>query len=982
MLNSILIVLLGAIATFAEWPGPIKSDIDSIGKGTPDKPRFADNMPVYPGSRCGENFGLRPPPVTNGLNTNAMLCVGRPTNDAKEQDGDSGGPVFIKVGGVHVQIGVNTGSYPADEFRSSGTAAGNPGDSHIGYYTRVDWPTIKPWLTKILAGDFVGAKAMTCAELGGKTSPNPNPGNRRLSKSKTKTQKVKVKTKTKNIRRDLISGDGASTATDGQFPSLVTQGNYYDIGGSKVWEPGCDGTLIKSNVYLAAAHCFTSTEMKTDRNQMRVWPGAWNLANPEPSASKFRFATEIIRHPCYTMPTNYPACLESQPNCNDDSKPMEDIAVAILASDASSGTAVTPLLGQGTYASTTLTFPVMGTIAGWGRYCDPKADSDPSKCTMKDWNIPLDPSKGVKYEIGPQGGVCSDMSGFTMIADPTECLWAWWNIGCALLYGQKACSMLVGFPLATSDKNSNGNFDQVVSGCSLISSNMLNVQIGTTSSVKCGKAAHNRRPCLCKRINIPKCEDQIGLAANTHAPTCLCGESQAPPTSGYPPAMQQGQDLSLFSKEMPIFGSSTSSAKICQHGQYCHAGVSQCSDTPLFEAFEKYVGPDTCENRAEYGFRMITSLEECFMGLSAIDQSGSQAGGSKSDLYPEGTERESSGWKYDVPGCTVQIYNDKAAGRYNRLNASQTEGSSSKSCFTLWPSTSEHYKKLQSAAVVDGFNVAEPSYDSRGHGCVCKHADKLPSCPATGTTAKKVSSACLCGNKGTTCIANDVCTPGAVSTCVGVRTPSAWCDTGGGVPSGVAEESSHHNPNFYVGVRNFCGTESYTGELVANAASIECASKNWEIGCTVDADRDKCCEKKPADGGDAAGTESSEGNDDNGNTNGGVGNGNTPASNNNGQGGDGIAAGAAGRTSPSGSSTKGPGGEDAGPPKNFMMLVCIGVGVVVFLVVVVGAVAFTCIKKRRLANANNSGGGITDVEMSNQKPAVAIAQANPMRRGK
>jgi len=394
-MNTILFTLLGATTTVAEWPGPIKSDIDSIGKGTPDKPRFADNIPVYPGSRCGENFGLRPPPATHGLNTDAMLCVGRPKNDAKEQDGDSGGPVFTMVNGVRVQIGVNTGSYPADEFRSSGTAAGNPGNTHIGYYTRVDWPTIKPWLTKILAGDFVGAKAMTCAGLGGKTSPNPNPGNRRLSKIKTNVVKVKTKTKTKKIRRrDLISGDGASTATDGQFPSLATMGNYYDSGGSKVWEPGCDGSLIKSNVYLAAAHCFTSTEMKTDRNQMRVWPGAWNLADPEPSASKFRFATEIIRHPCYTMPVNYPACLESQPNCNDDSKPMEDIAVAILTSDVSSGTAVTPLLGQGTYASTTLTFPVMGTIAGWGRYCDPDADSDPSKCTMKDWDVPLDPSKG------------------------------------------------------------------------------------------------------------------------------------------------------------------------------------------------------------------------------------------------------------------------------------------------------------------------------------------------------------------------------------------------------------------------------------------------------------------------------------------------------------------------------------------------------------------------------------------------------------
>jgi len=65
MLKTILItIILGATTTFADWPGPIKSDIDSIGKGTPDKPRTAQ-VPVYPGSRCGENFGLKPPSATN-----------------------------------------------------------------------------------------------------------------------------------------------------------------------------------------------------------------------------------------------------------------------------------------------------------------------------------------------------------------------------------------------------------------------------------------------------------------------------------------------------------------------------------------------------------------------------------------------------------------------------------------------------------------------------------------------------------------------------------------------------------------------------------------------------------------------------------------------------------------------------------------------------------------------------------------------------
>jgi hypothetical protein len=55
---------------------------------------------------------------------------------------------------------------------------------------------------------------------------------------------------------------------------------------------------------------------------------------------------------------------------------------------------VTPVLGQGLYAATTLTFPVMGIIAGWGRYCDPASDSDPSKCTMKNWDYtPPDAAK-------------------------------------------------------------------------------------------------------------------------------------------------------------------------------------------------------------------------------------------------------------------------------------------------------------------------------------------------------------------------------------------------------------------------------------------------------------------------------------------------------------------------------------------------------------------------------------------------------------
>ena len=254
--------------------------------------------------------------------------------------------------------------------------------------TRVDWPTIKPWLTKILAGDLAGAKAMTCAELGGKTAPDPNPRPRRRlhvqSSQKTASSSTSA---TSSSKRRLISGQ-TKEATKNQFPALSSLGNYIKIDGTWIWDSGCDGTLIGSNVMLAAAHCYQNTELKASRNQMRVWPGAWSLLNPQASTSKFRFASEIIRHPCFTL-TNYPGCLELNPeNCQDVSKPMEDIAVAILVSDASAGSVVTPLVGQGTYEKTVLEFPVMGTIAGWGRYCDPKADEDPSKCTMQDFDVP------------------------------------------------------------------------------------------------------------------------------------------------------------------------------------------------------------------------------------------------------------------------------------------------------------------------------------------------------------------------------------------------------------------------------------------------------------------------------------------------------------------------------------------------------------------------------------------------------------------
>ncbi|GMI49293.1 hypothetical protein TrCOL_g5194 [Triparma columacea] len=390
-----------------EYPGPIDTSIDSNADGMPDKLRYADDIPIYPGSRCGENFKLSPPDSDFGRNTDTLLCVGRPVNGAKEQDGDSGGPVYTEIDGVRVQVGVNTGSYPADYFRNGG-----PADTHIGYYTRVDSPTIKPWLAEILAGNLAAAKAMTCSELGGKTSPDPNPPDRRRLDNNGK-------------QRRLISG-ATEQATETQFPELTSTGGLYtDESGTKVWDAGCDGTLIKSNAVLLAAHCFTNTEMEASKDQMRLWPGAWNIADPGASESKMRFASEVIRHPCYTL-TNYPACLDaSYPNdCSDKSKPMEDIAVAILEGDAAVGLATTPLLGQGDHADVVLEFPVLGTIAGLGRYCDPAADEDPSKCTMEDYIVPSDGDEdGDADEV-----VDGDSSGMTLQIAPL-----WLSVGLACL---------------------------------------------------------------------------------------------------------------------------------------------------------------------------------------------------------------------------------------------------------------------------------------------------------------------------------------------------------------------------------------------------------------------------------------------------------------------------------------------------------------------------------------------------------------------
>ena len=333
---------------------------------------------VYPGTRCGENFGLT---AFAPAKTDALLCVGRPKTNAKEQDGDSGGPVFTTINGVRVQIGVNTGSYAADEMRSYG---GVGADGYIGFYTNVAHSTIKPWLTKILAGDLAGAKAMTCSELGGPTNPNPNPPP--LSSTRRRRRRSR--------RRRLISGPGAFKASSGlQFPSMVSQGiRVQDGNGGFAWGPGCTGTLIKDNVMLLAAHCFEYNDMSSAFNQMRAWPGAYDLrtaaSDPTTTVGEMRFASEIIRHPCYTVPAN---CIANGIACRSKTKPMEDIAVAILASAVPSSVPIQPILGQGAFATSTLTWPLTdGVIAGWGRYCDAKLwqNTDPSKCNYDDYVVP------------------------------------------------------------------------------------------------------------------------------------------------------------------------------------------------------------------------------------------------------------------------------------------------------------------------------------------------------------------------------------------------------------------------------------------------------------------------------------------------------------------------------------------------------------------------------------------------------------------
>ena len=76
--------ILASFRTEGKW----NKDIDRDGDGQPEVLRTASNLPVYPGTRCGENFaGLERLSSLPSAN-DAMLCVGKPIGNAKEQDGD------------------------------------------------------------------------------------------------------------------------------------------------------------------------------------------------------------------------------------------------------------------------------------------------------------------------------------------------------------------------------------------------------------------------------------------------------------------------------------------------------------------------------------------------------------------------------------------------------------------------------------------------------------------------------------------------------------------------------------------------------------------------------------------------------------------------------------------------------------------------------------------------------------------------------
>merc|ERR1711865_86529 len=233
---------------------------------------------------------------------------------------------------------------------------------HIGYYTAIDWKTIKPWLTKILAGDIAGAEAMTCTELGGPTAPKKS--QRRLNTA------AKAAAAGPYVDRTLLSGP-TTQATSGEYPWVTSFGYNIKADGG-VWSAGCDGALVAKNLVLTASHCFESTDFSKD--DAYIWPNAYDFTKISESQDDLRRATKILRHPCYTLENGgVPDCYQNG-GCSSDNKPAEDIAVAVLAADVTSTTAYLPIFGYGDLAQEVASWPLDGSVAGFGRYCNPSFD--------------------------------------------------------------------------------------------------------------------------------------------------------------------------------------------------------------------------------------------------------------------------------------------------------------------------------------------------------------------------------------------------------------------------------------------------------------------------------------------------------------------------------------------------------------------------------------------------------------------------------
>jgi hypothetical protein len=362
------------VADFSASYSYIKPEIDkgttTAPVGSPTTLQWA-NATTTLGSDCYQKWadhGVRgtPDEIVNmysidKTHLDAVLCVGQPEPVVKEMDGDSGGPVLVKkkdeVG--YTQIGVNGGMWAADELWSNAGSAGtgySMGTTHMGFYVNLQWRTIAPWLAKILSGDLVGAKAMTCAELGGPTLSN-NSGKKRNRKLLYTPAGAKINDRTS--RKLLVAG--GSTAVAAELPFMVSEGQIYGggwnenvlTGGDLDSNPtdemflsnGCTGTLIANNVVLHAAHCSAAPNTL----QKHYLIGAFNISEIFDNYRNVDTYQEKITHPCYNFNTG----------------PVEDVEVVILKKKWNN---IKPV--QVVQRSDSIPYPADSVFAGWGYYCN------------------------------------------------------------------------------------------------------------------------------------------------------------------------------------------------------------------------------------------------------------------------------------------------------------------------------------------------------------------------------------------------------------------------------------------------------------------------------------------------------------------------------------------------------------------------------------------------------------------------------------